>query len=109
MDKYEVSIPNWVNQVTEQVAHLMEQSPTMTAKQVKYRPAVVDQQLELTVVTNEEERGFFGADEFLKMFKNDAEGAWQCWIPREQEPMIAFVKQSSTTTFYLYVLTAGLV
>lgn len=109
MVKYEVSIPNWMEQVHQQVEILGQQDAAITAKQLKCRLQVEDQQLQLVLAVEEDGRGWFGADEFLKMFKQDSEGAWQCWIPQGEEPMIAFVKQESMATFYLYLLTTGLV
>ena len=106
MVKCEVSIPTWMEQINKQ----LESDSSKTSKQLKYRPELKGDKLELCLIAEDEQSdyGFFPADEFLKIFKNDAEGSWQCWIPTQNEPMIAFVKSESNTTFYLYLLTTGL-
>ena len=52
--------------------------------------------------------GGFTAQEFLRIFKQETDDQWQCWLPQTGTPMIAFVKKNATSTLYLYLLTTGL-
>lgn len=106
MARYSLDVKHWIHHINQELETLSQQEATMTAKQLKYRVTVVENQIQLHRAI-EDERGAFSADEFLKIFKNDQEGEWQCWISPER-PMISFVKQESTTQFYLYLLTFGL-
>lgn len=107
VQKYPFSLTAWKEHIDQAIDREIEIGSGLTPKEMMYQPQIIENNLQLIRVDLGTVGGF-SAQEFLKIFKQETDDQWECWLSQESAPMIAFVKKNATSTFYLYLLTTGL-
>lgn len=108
VQKYSFSLSAWKEQIDREIDQEEQLGSGLTPKDLIYQPQLIESSLQLLRVESMATVGGFTAQEFLRIFKQETDDQWQCWLPQTGTPMIAFVKKNATSTLYLYLLTTGL-